>query len=93
MRKKGIPEAVVRAVMSLYKSGKTKAKVGIHLSEEFEINVGVNQGSALSPLLLAIVIDVVMSRIKEGTLQEIVYSDDIVLIAENVAEQQEKFHS
>ena len=40
MRKKGIPEALVRAVMSLYKGAKTKVKVGTHLSEEFEVNVG-----------------------------------------------------
>ena len=35
MRKKGIPEALVRAVMSLYKDAKTKVKVGKHFSEEF----------------------------------------------------------
>ena len=30
MRKKGIPEALVRAVMSLNKGAKTKVKVGTH---------------------------------------------------------------
>ena len=78
---KCIPEALVRAVMSLYKGVRTKVKVGTHLSEELEMNVGVHQGSVLSPLLFAIVIDVVTNEIKEGTLQEIVYAGDIVLIA------------
>ena len=50
MRKKGIPEALVGAVMSLYKGAKTKVKVGTHLSEEFEVNVGVHQGSVLLPM-------------------------------------------
>ena len=58
MRKKGIPEALVTAVMSLYKGVRTKVKVGAHLSEEFEVNIGVHQGQVLSPLLLAIVVDV-----------------------------------
>ena len=50
-----------------------------HFSEELEVNVSVHQGSALSPLLLAIVIDVVMSEIKEGTLQEILYVDELCM--------------
>ena len=80
--KKGIPEALVTAVMSLYKGEKTKVKVGTHLVEGFEVDIRVHQGSVLSPLLFTIVIDVVMNKIKEGVLQEILYADDIVLIAE-----------
>ena len=38
---------------------KTKVTVVTHLSEEFELNAGVHQGSALSPLLFTIVVDVV----------------------------------
>ena len=67
-------------------------KVGTHLSEEFEVYVGVHQGSVLSPLLSAIVVDVVANRIKEGILQEILYTGNIVLIAESMAELQEQFY-
>ena len=66
MRKRGIPEALVTAVM---------------------VDVGLHQRSSLSPLLFAIVIDVATNEIKEGTLQEILYMDDSVLIAQTVAEQ------
>ena len=44
MRKKGIPETLATAVMSLYKGTRTKVKVGQHFSEEFEVCVGVHQG-------------------------------------------------
>ena len=44
MRKRGIPEAMVRAVMSLYEGAKTRVRVGLELSEEFEVKVGVHQG-------------------------------------------------
>ena len=57
MRKRGIPEAMVRAVMSLYEGAKARVRVGLELSEEFEVKVGVHQGSAFSPLLFAIVVD------------------------------------
>ena len=36
MRKRGIPEAMVRAVMSLYEGAKTRVRVGLELFEEFE---------------------------------------------------------
>ena len=65
-------------------------KVVSHFSEEFEMNVGVHQGSVLSPLLFAIVVDLVTNEIKEGMLQEILYVDDILLIMESMAELQEK---
>ena len=68
--------------MSLYKGAKTKVKVGTHLSEELVLEVGVHQGSPISPLWFAIGIDVVTNEIKEGMSQEILYADDIVLIAE-----------
>ena len=42
-------------------------------------------------MLFAIVIDVVMNEIKEGTVQEILYTDGLVLIAENMAEHHKKF--
>ena len=64
----------------------------IHFSDKSEVNVGVHQGSVLSPLLFAIVVDVVRNEIKEGMLQEKLYADDIVLIAENMAELHEKFY-
>ena len=51
MRKRGIPEAMVRAVMSLYEGAKARVRDGLELFEEFELKVCVHQGSALSPLL------------------------------------------
>ena len=66
-------------------------KFATHLSEVFEVNIGVHQGSVLSTLLLTIVIDVATNEIKECTLPEILYVDDLVLIAETMTEVHEKF--
>ena len=59
MRKKKIQEVLVRSVMSLYEGAKTRVTVDSELSEEFEVKVGMCQGSVLSPYLFAVVVDVV----------------------------------
>ena len=46
MRKKVIPEVMVRAVVSFY-GAKKRVRVGLELFEEFEVKVGVQQGSLL----------------------------------------------
>ena len=55
MRKKVILECLVRSVMSLYEGAQTRVRVDSMLSEEFEVNVGMSQGSVLSPVLFAVV--------------------------------------
>ena len=72
--------------MNLYKGARLKAEDGMHLSEEFEVSVGVHQGSVLSPQMSAIVIDVDPSKIKEGMLEEILQANDIFLISKAMAE-------
>ena len=54
MRKKGLSEVIVWAVMSVCDGANTRVRVGSAYSEEFEVKVGVHQGSVLSPLLFAI---------------------------------------
>ena len=45
MRKKGLPELIVRTVISLCHGAKMKVGVGSELSEKFLVLVGVHQGS------------------------------------------------
>ena len=54
---------MVRAVMSLYDGAKTRVRVGSAYSKEFEVKVGVHQGSVLSPLLFATVVNVTFNAI------------------------------
>ena len=81
MRKRGIPEAMVRAVMSLHEGAKTRVRVGLELSEEFDVKVGVHQGSVLSPLVFAIMVDVVKESVRNGLMSEMLYADDLVLMS------------
>ena len=72
----------MRAVTSLYEGAKTRVRVGLELSEEFEVKVGVHQGSVLSPLVFAIMVDVVTESVRNGLVSEMLYADDLVLMHE-----------
>ena len=41
------------------------------LSEEFEVKIGMHQGSVLSHFLFAVVVDVVTEFTREGALSEL----------------------
>ena len=66
MRKRGIPEVMVRAVMNLYDGVKTRVRDGLEFSKEFEVKVGVHQESVLSPLVFAILVEVVTENVSNG---------------------------
>ena len=84
LRKKGLAEVLVHAVMSSYEGSRTKIRVGSGTSDEFGVRVGVHQGSVLSPLIFAIVVDVVTKHAREELLNEILYADDLVLMSESL---------
>ena len=60
MRKRGIPEVMVRTVKLLNEGAKTRVRVGLELSKVFKVKVGVHQGFVLLSLVFVIVVDMVM---------------------------------
>ena len=84
MRKKGIPEVLVRSLMSLYDGAKTMVRVDSESSEEMVVKEGMHQGSVLSPFLPAVVVDVVNELAREDALSELLYADDLVLMSETI---------
>ena len=91
LRKKGLAEVLVQAMMSLYEGSRTKVRVGSGTSDKFGVRVNVHQGSVLSPLIFAIVVDVVTEHAREGFLNKILYADDLVLMSESLEDLRERF--
>ena len=48
-------------------------------SKYIEIEVGIHQGSTISPLLFVAIIDVITEEIDEGTPWAMLFADDLVL--------------
>ena len=90
LRKEGVNEWMIKAVMSTYYEAKTAVKGGSGVSEEFEVKVGVHQGSVLSPLLFITVMQAVTKKAAKGLPWELLYADDLVLIADSEEELKRK---
>ena len=77
--------------MSFYKGCKTAASVDGELSSSFSVKVGVHQGSALSPLLFIMVMDVLTEDVRDGSLMELLYADNLVLCGESLNKVMDKY--
>jgi len=61
-------------------------------SRDFDITVGVHQGSALSPLLFITAMEETAKMAQEGGPLELLYADDLVLTSESREEVTDKFN-
>ena len=55
------------------------------------MKVVVHQGSALSPFLFIMVMDVLTEYVRDGSLMELFYADDLVLCGESLNEVMDKY--
>ena len=69
LRKLGVEEWIVhlvRLVQGMYANAWSRIRVGEGYSEEFEVKIGVHQGSVLSPLLFIIVLEALSRKLRSG---------------------------
>ena len=86
MRKLGVEEWLVSAVMSMYTGAKTVFRIVYGNSKGFEVKVGMHQGSGLSPLLFVIVMEAISREFRVALPWELLYADDLAVIAETEEE-------
>ena len=90
LRKLGVDEWMINVVKAMYDGSTTAVKLQGGESKEFEVQVGVHQGSVLSPLLFIIVLEALSKEFRGGLPWELLYADDLALLAESKAELIEK---
>ena len=77
MRKLGVEEWLVLAVMSMYSGAKTVVRTVYGNSKSFEVKVGMHQGLTLSPLLFMIVMEAISREFRVALPWELLYADDL----------------
>ncbi|KAK3545436.1 hypothetical protein QTP70_007637, partial [Hemibagrus guttatus] len=83
MRKSGVAEKYVRVVQDMYERSRTVVRCAVGQTEEFNVEVGLHQGSALSPFLFAIVMDQLSQEVRQESPWTMMFADDIVICSES----------
>ncbi|KAK3535916.1 hypothetical protein QTP70_021214 [Hemibagrus guttatus] len=83
MRKSGVAEKYVRVVQDMYERSRTVVRCAVGQIEEFKVEVGLHQGSALSPFLFAMVIDQLSEEVRQESPWTMMFADDIVICSES----------
>jgi Reverse transcriptase (RNA-dependent DNA polymerase) len=85
---------IVDVINSKYAGATTAVQFKHGTSQEFEVKVGVHQGSVLNPLLFIIVTETLASnQVQARFPMELLYADDLVLLAESEEEFKVKIAS
>ena len=63
----------------LYENSITAVKCAVGTSDWFNVQVGLHQGSALSPFLFALVLDRWTDNVRQESPWNLMYADDIVI--------------
>ena len=86
LRSVGVEEWIVNVIKVMYDGATTAVKLKGSESKEFAVKVGVHQGSVLSPLLFIIVLEALSKTFRTGLPWELLYADDLDLLAESERE-------
>ncbi|KAK3530789.1 hypothetical protein QTP70_002822 [Hemibagrus guttatus] len=90
MRKSEVAEKYVRVVQDMYERSRTVVRCAVGQTEEFNVEVGLHQGSALSPFLFAILMDQLSEEVRQESPWTMMFADDIVICSES-REQVEEY--
>ena len=90
-RKKKVSEKLVRLVKVTYKKATTVVRTAHGKTGQFKIEVGLHQGSGLSPFLFTIVLDTISEECRNGLPWELLFADDLAIIADSEEDLQRRW--
>ena len=90
LKAKGISPVYIEAIRDMYDRVLTSIQTPVGITEPFPVNVGLHQGSALSPFIFAVIMDEISKSTGETVPWCMLFADDIVLVAETKDEASNK---
>ena len=93
MRERLVPEKYVKLVQDIYTGCRMKVRTVAGERSTFNVEVGLHHGSALSPYLFLILMDVLTERVRKEAPESILFADDIVLCGDKDVDMTEYLES
>jgi hypothetical protein len=90
MRDAKIPQQYVKIVQDMYQGCTTYVRSPGGDTEDFEVTVGLHQGSSISPFLFLIILECLTKDIRRGAPWEMLFADDVVLICKTRLEAEQR---
>ncbi|XP_048579357.1 uncharacterized protein LOC125560947 [Nematostella vectensis] len=84
MRSLGLPEWFVSTIQAMYSHASSRVCVSNSLSDSFKVQVGVHQGSVLSPFLFIVVLEALSADLRSGCPWELLYADNLVISSDSL---------
>jgi hypothetical protein len=83
LQKHKVSSKYITLIKDLYDNVVTSVRTSDRDTNDFSINIGLHQGSALSPYLFALVMDEVTRDIQGGIPWCMLFADDVILVDES----------
>ena len=93
MRERLVPEKYVKLVQDMYTGCRMKVRTVAGESSKFNVEVGLHQGSALSPYLFLILMYVLTERVRKEAPESMLFVDDIAVCADKDVDMTEYLES
>ena len=81
LRKICVEKWLLKIVQAMYRNSRSHVRINETINEDFLGQVGLHQGSVLSPLSFTIVLEALSIEIGSGFLEELLYADDLALVS------------
>ena len=88
-RERNVPEKYIRIVQDMYRGCRTVVCSAAGESNSFGVEVGLHQGSALSPYLFLLLMDVLTEDVRKDVPGSMMFADDIVLCGDDETDMTE----
>ena len=82
-RERNVLEKYIRLIQDMYQGCKTVVRSAAGESNSFGVEVGLHQGSALSPYLFLLLMDVLTQDVRKDVPGSMMFADDIVLCGDH----------
>jgi hypothetical protein len=83
LQKHKVSTKYITLIKDMYDNVVTSVRTSDGYTNDFSINIGLHQGSALSPYLFALVMDEVIRDIQDDIPWCMLFADDVVLVDES----------